>query len=74
MRFFAPYKKFRMTVNGSILYFIKGRLDTDDENVIKAIKKIPEEKGLITDLSGSVVNKSKPRKKERRKDVPSITH
>lgn len=59
MRFYAPYRKFRAVVDNHTFYFINGRLDTDDRNVIVAIKKIPEKMGEIKDQNGKVVNHRK---------------
>ncbi len=59
MRFYAPYKNFRVMMGGRVLRFPNGSRTVEDGNLeeIKAIKSIPIEKGEIRDVSGDVVNK-----------------
>lgn len=63
MKFFAPYKRFRVVVNGIKLYFPTGSRFVEDDNTreIEAIKHIPIELGKITNAAGECVNCPKPK-------------
>ena len=69
MIFFAPYKNFRHVdeKTGLELRFPGGRREVIDKIEITAIKRIPEEKGLITDREGNVVNRA-PKKRSAKRD------
>ena len=60
MKFYAPYKNFRVMIGGRVLRFPNAVRTVQDNNLdeIKAIKSIPIELGEIRDVSGEVVNKS----------------
>lgn len=71
MIFIAPYKHFRHVdeKTGLELRFPNGRREVaeDDKIQIAAIKRIPEEKGIITDREGNVVNRA-PKKRSAKHD------
>lgn len=58
MKFYAPYKTFRVKVGGRVLLFPNGVRNVEESNLkeIAAIKSIPIELGEIRDREGNVVN------------------
>ncbi len=71
MKFYAPYKGFRVAVGGRVLRFPNGVRNVGEDNLeeIKAIKSIPIELGEIRDLSGEVVNQP-PKPAQKAKPAP----
>ncbi len=69
MIFLAPYKNFRHVdeKTGLELRFPNGRREAINKAEIAAIKRIPEEKGLITDREGNIVNRA-PKKRSAKRD------
>ncbi|KKN47794.1 hypothetical protein LCGC14_0659150 [marine sediment metagenome] len=61
MKFYAPYKTFRVKIGGRVLLFPNGvrNVEASNREEIKAIKSIPIKLGEIRDLSGEVVNRPK---------------
>ncbi len=59
MKFYAPYKTFRVKIGGRVLLFPNGVRNVEESNLeeIAAIKSIPIKLGEIRDLSGEVVNR-----------------
>ena len=67
-KFIAPYKKFRVVVDGINLLFPFGSRIVDDDNLaeLAAIKKIPIELGEIKNAAGEVVNAPPEPEEDRR--------
>ena len=61
LRFYAPYKKFRVVVDDITLFFPNGsrEVQESDKAEIMALKKVPISIGEIRDLNGHVVNAPK---------------
>jgi hypothetical protein len=71
MKFYAPYKNFRVMIGGRVIRFPHGVRNVDESNLeeIKAIKSIPIELGEIRDVSGEVVN-DRPKPGPKPKTAP----